>query len=62
MGNERQSQNRAANDEHRASADGLKTFAAQIAEGFEQSERGDLVDSDEAIRILQARREKRRII
>jgi predicted transcriptional regulator len=34
---------------------------AQIEEGFAQSERGELIDGDEAIGILQARRAARRI-
>jgi predicted transcriptional regulator len=36
-------------------------IAAQIEEGFGQAERGELVDADEAARILQDRRTKRRI-
>lgn len=35
--------------------------AAHIAEGFAQAERGDLVDADEAARILWDRRAKRLI-
>jgi len=38
-----------------------EAIAAQIAEGFAQAERGELVDADEALRILQYRRSKRRI-
>ncbi|MGA2276068.1 MAG: hypothetical protein ABSG00_00580 [Terracidiphilus sp.] len=33
----------------------------QIAEGFAQAERGELVDADQAIRILQERKSNRRI-
>jgi predicted transcriptional regulator len=36
-------------------------IAAQIEEGFEQAERGELVDAVEAVRILEDRRAKRRI-
>ena len=36
-------------------------IADHIAEGFRQAERGELIDSDEAIRILQERRAKRQI-
>jgi predicted transcriptional regulator len=36
-------------------------IAAQIAEGFAQAERGELVDAEQAIQILQDRRAKRRI-
>jgi predicted transcriptional regulator len=36
-------------------------IAAQIEEGFAQAQRGELVDADEAIQILQERRAKRRI-
>ena len=36
-------------------------FAAQIAEGFAQAERGELVDADQAIQMLQNRRTQRRI-
>ena len=35
--------------------------AAHIAKGYAEAERGELVDAEEAIRILQARRAKRRI-
>jgi predicted transcriptional regulator len=38
-----------------------ETIAAQIEEGFAQAERGELVDADQAIQILQERRAKRRI-
>jgi predicted transcriptional regulator len=38
-----------------------EAFAAQIEEGFAQAERGELVDADEAVRILQDRRKNRRI-
>jgi hypothetical protein len=33
----------------------LKAIAVQIEEGYAQSERGELIDSDQAIRILHAR-------
>jgi predicted transcriptional regulator len=36
-----------------------EAIAAQIAEGFAQAERGELVDAEQAIRILQDRRAKR---
>jgi predicted transcriptional regulator len=36
-------------------------IAAQIEEGFAQSERGELVDGDQAVKILQDRRTQRRI-
>jgi predicted transcriptional regulator len=36
-------------------------FAAQIEEGFAQAERGELVDANQAIKILQDRRANRRI-
>ncbi len=35
--------------------------AAHVAEGFAQAERGELVDADEAARILSERRAKRMI-
>ena len=38
-----------------------EAIAAQIAEGFAQAERGELVDAEQAIRILQNRRAKRQI-
>lgn len=38
-----------------------EAIAAQIAEGFAQAERGELVDAEQAIRILQDRRTKRQI-
>jgi hemoglobin-like flavoprotein len=34
---------------------------AQIERGFTQSERGELVDGDEAVRILRERRAKRNV-
>jgi predicted transcriptional regulator len=37
------------------------TVAAHIAKGYAEAERGELVDAEEAIRILQARRAKRQI-
>ena len=36
-------------------------IAAQIAEGFGQAERGELVDAEVAIRTLEERRANRRI-
>jgi predicted transcriptional regulator len=38
-----------------------EAIAAQIAEGFAQAERGDLLDAEQATAILQERRAKRRI-
>jgi predicted transcriptional regulator len=38
-----------------------EAIAAQIEEGFAQAERGELMDADDAIQILQERRAKRRI-
>lgn len=38
-----------------------EAVAAQIEEGFRQAERGELVDSEEAVRILHERRAQRRI-
>jgi predicted transcriptional regulator len=38
-----------------------ETVAAHVAEGFAQAERGELVDADEAARILHDRRAKRLI-
>jgi predicted transcriptional regulator len=38
-----------------------ETVAAQIAEGFAQAERGELVDAEQAIQLLEDRRAKRRI-
>lgn len=35
--------------------------AAHIAEGFAQAERGELIDAERAVRILQERRAKRQI-
>lgn len=37
------------------------SVAAHVAEGFAQAERGELIDSDEAIRVLHERRSKRQI-
>ncbi|MGB8261048.1 MAG: hypothetical protein WCE75_11885 [Terracidiphilus sp.] len=34
-------------------------YAAQIAEGFAQAERGELIDAEDAIRILRERRANR---
>ena len=34
-------------------------IAAQVAKGFAQSERGELIDGDEAVRILRQRRAER---
>jgi predicted transcriptional regulator len=36
-------------------------IAAQIEEGFAQAERGELLDADQAVQILQERLAKRRI-
>jgi hypothetical protein len=36
-------------------------IAAQIAEGFAQAERGELIDAEQAIQMLQDRRAKQRI-
>jgi predicted transcriptional regulator len=38
-----------------------EAVAAHVAEGFAQAERGELVDADEAARILRERRAKRLI-
>lgn len=38
-----------------------KAIAARIAEGFAQAERGELVDAEEAVRILRDRHATRRI-
>lgn len=38
-----------------------EAIAAQIEEGFAQSERGELVDAEQALQMLQDRRAKRRI-
>ncbi len=38
-----------------------EAVAAHVAEGFAQAERGELVDADEAARILSERRAKRMI-
>jgi predicted transcriptional regulator len=38
-----------------------EAIMAQIEEGFMQAERGDLMDAEEAIRILRDRRANRRI-
>lgn len=38
-----------------------ETVASQITEGFRQAERGELLDADASIRILQERRSKRQI-
>ncbi|MGA2341334.1 MAG: hypothetical protein ABSF75_15675 [Terracidiphilus sp.] len=38
-----------------------EAIAAHVAEGFAQAERGELVDADEAARILRERRAKRLI-
>jgi predicted transcriptional regulator len=37
------------------------SIAAQIEEGFAQSERGELVDAEQAMQMLQDRRANRRI-
>jgi hypothetical protein len=36
-----------------------EAIAAHIAEGFAQAERGELIDAEEAVRILRERRAKR---
>jgi predicted transcriptional regulator len=38
-----------------------EAIAAQIEEGFQQAERGELVDAEQAIQILRDRRANRRI-
>jgi predicted transcriptional regulator len=38
-----------------------EAITSQIAEGFAQAERGDLLDVEQAVAILQERRAKRRI-
>jgi predicted transcriptional regulator len=38
-----------------------EAIVARIEEGFAQAERGELIDEDEAIRVLHERREDRRI-
>ncbi len=38
-----------------------ETVAAHIAEGFEQAQRGELIDGDQVVRILQERRAKRQV-
>ncbi|MGB7548505.1 MAG: hypothetical protein WBM14_12205 [Terracidiphilus sp.] len=38
-----------------------EAVAEQVAEGFAQAERGELLDAGDAIRILQDRRAKRQI-
>jgi Flp pilus assembly protein TadB len=38
-----------------------ETIAVQIDEGFEQAQRGELIDADDAVRILQDRHARRRI-
>ncbi|HUH64426.1 MAG TPA: hypothetical protein VLZ50_15575 [Terracidiphilus sp.] len=38
-----------------------EAIAAQIEEGFEQAERGQLIDPEDAIRILRARRADRHV-
>jgi predicted transcriptional regulator len=40
---------------------GKEAIAAQIAEGFAQAERGELVDAKQAAHLLQKRRANRRI-
>ncbi len=37
------------------------TIASQIAEGFAQAERGELIDGEEAVRILRDRRAKQQV-
>ena len=38
-----------------------EAIAAQIEEGFQQAERGELIDPEEAVRILRARRANRQV-
>lgn len=38
-----------------------EAIASQIAEGFAQAERGELIDGDDALRMLRDRRAKRQI-
>jgi predicted transcriptional regulator len=38
-----------------------EAVAAHVAEGFAQAERGELVDAEEAVRILRERRAKRQL-
>lgn len=38
-----------------------QSYAAQIDEGFEQAERGELIDGERAMQILQERHASRRI-
>ena len=38
-----------------------EAVAAQIEEGFQQAERGELIDPEEAIRVLRARRADRHV-
>jgi predicted transcriptional regulator len=38
-----------------------EAIAAQIEEGFQQAERGELIDPEEAIRTLRARRANRQV-
>jgi len=40
---------------------GKDAIAAQIDEGFEQSQRGELIDAEDVVRILEDRHAKRRI-
>ena len=42
-------------------ADKKEAVAAQIAEGFAQAERGELVDAEQAIQLLEDRKAQRRI-
>lgn len=37
------------------------TIASQIAEGFAQAEQGELIDGEEAVRILRDRRAKQQV-
>lgn len=38
-----------------------EAVAAQIEEGFQQAERGELIDPEEALRLLRARRAARHV-
>lgn len=40
---------------------GKDAISAQIDKGFEQAERGELIDADDAVRMLQDRHAKQRI-
>jgi len=52
-------------EEHDQSLDWMmedrEAIAAQVEEGFQQAERGELIDPEEAIRILRTRRANRHV-